>query len=151
MLQEIGPGENGFGNIAHGLSYSAYQEHLRLLERHAKGLSLTPDRVPQTTYWLMQADYPVGVSKLRHTLNDALRLQGGHIGYCIRPSARGRGLGHAILQLTLHKAKGLGLSRVLLTVSEGNLASRRIIEHSGGALERIERSSGICYYWIELV
>jgi predicted acetyltransferase len=151
MLQEIGPGENGFGNIAYGLSYSAYQEHLRLLERHAKGLGLTPDRVPQTTYWLMQADYPVGVSKLRHTLNDTLRLQGGHIGYCIRPSVRGRGLGHTILQLTLHEAKSLGLSRVLLTVNEGNLASRRVIERSGGTLERIERTSGICYYWIELV
>jgi predicted acetyltransferase len=150
MLQEIGPGENGFGNIAYGLSYSAYQEHLRLLERHAKGLNLTPDRVPQTTYWLMQAGYPLGVSKLRHVLNEALHIQGGHIGYCIRPSVRGRGLGHIILQLTLNEARNLGLSCVLLTVTEHNTASRRVIEKNNGVLERIDQASGICYYWIDL-
>lgn len=38
--------------------------------------------------------------------------ESGHIGYYVRPSMRGKGLGSVILQLGLKKAK---LEKVLLT------------------------------------
>lgn len=62
----------------------------------------------------------MGVSKLRHALNDVLRVHGGHIGYCVRPSARGRGYGHVLLGMTLEQARGQGLTRVLITVDRNN-------------------------------
>ena len=148
MLADIGPGENGFGNSAWGVPFEAFGDYLSKLEREAAGLDLAAGRVPQTVYWLLRGDHPVGLIKLRHRLNDALRRMGGHIGYSVRPSERGKGLGTVMLRLVLNEARGLGLSQVLLTCLEHNVPSRRMIERNGGVLERTE--AGTCFYWIKL-
>jgi predicted acetyltransferase len=93
-----------------------------------------PGLVPQTTYWAMDDDLRVlACSRLRHGLSPALCREGGHIGYDVRPSARRRGVGTRLLALTVAKARHLGLSRVLLTCDDDNLASARIILANGGA------------------
>ena len=96
----------------------------------------------------------VGGSRLRHRLLPILELDGGHIGYDIRPGRRGEGLGHCILGLTLEKAAERGLERVLLTCEVGNEPSRRVIVANGGIFDghsvsprtgnRMER------YWIRI-
>lgn len=148
MLTDIGPGENGFGNSAYGVPFAAFPDYLSKLEREAAGLDPAEGRVPQTVYWLLRGDYPVGLIKLRHHLNDALRQMGGHIGYSVRPSERGKGLGTVMLRLVLAKAQDLGLTQVLLTCLEHNVPSRRMIEKNGGVLEKLE--AGTCFYWIPL-
>ena len=148
MLNEIGRGENGFHNHAYKLTWQEYKAYLNHSERNARGLSLEKGHVTQTTYWFKRESYPIGIIKLRHELNDNLRKQGGHIGYSIRPSERGKGYGKPMLQAVLVPAKALGLERVLLTVFDSNLASRKMVEGCGGRLERSE--GGITYYWIEL-
>jgi predicted acetyltransferase len=91
---------------------------------------------------------------LRHTLNARLREFGGHIGYEIRPSARGRGHATQALHLALERAWDLGLERVLLTCDVVNLGSRRVIEKGGGVLEGEFTVPGhaepIRRYWIPL-
>ena len=148
MLYAIGPGENGFGNSAYGVPFAAFPDYLSKLEREAKGLGLAEGRVPQTVYWLLRDGYPVGLIKLRHHLNDALRRRGGHIGYSVRPSERGKGLGTLMLRLVLLEAEKMGFTKVLLTCFEHNTASRRMIEQNGGVLEKKEE--GDCFYWIKL-
>lgn len=74
----------------------------------------------------------LGVVRSRHRLLPSLELEGGHIGYDIRPSARRQGHGTAILALALGRARALGLRGVLLTCDEDNLGSVRIIEDNGG-------------------
>jgi predicted acetyltransferase len=49
---------------------------------------------------------------------------------------RGKGYGHLILKLGLTKARSIGLKRLTIACNENNIASRRIIEHSGGVLLR---------------
>lgn len=149
MLHEIGPGENGFGNGAHNLDRSAWPNYLALLANQAAGVGLAPRHVPQTTYWLRRGGYPVATSKLRHTLNDALLVYGGHVGYCVRPSERGKGYGHVLLAATLEQARRLGITRVLITVNLDNQPSRRMIEHQGGVLES-GGAEGQCRYWVAL-
>jgi predicted acetyltransferase len=87
-------------------------------------------------------------------LNRQLRRLGGHIGYEIRPSRRGRGYGKLALSLALERAGRLKLRRVLLVRAEDNDASRRIIERNGGVLEGVvrlrERSELLRRYWIDL-
>ena len=73
-------------------------------------------------------DKPVGIAKLRHYLNDKLKILGGHIGYCIRPKERGKGYGNLILKEALKKAKELGIECALLTCDKDNLFSRKVIE-----------------------
>src|SRR6266850_5512770 len=98
----------------------------------ARGEGLPPGFVPHTTYWLVSDGIVVGVANLRHSLTDALRREGGNIGYGVRPSARRRGFAHELLRRTLERARDLGLSEVLLTCDKTNIASVRTILKNGG-------------------
>lgn len=128
--------------------------YLRKLLEHSAGVGLPPGRVPSTTFWLKAGPRIVGRSSLRHHLTPELEEEGGHIGYDIRPSYRRKGYGTLILGMTLKKAKGLGLERVLITCDTDNVESARIIEKNGGRLEAraISGKSGkkISRYWIGL-
>lgn len=148
MLNEIGPGENGFMNNAYGLSYEEFKSYLQENIHHSKGMNLPPGYVPQTTFWLYIDLKPVGMGKLRHYLNDSLRTHGGHIGYCIKPSERGKGYGTVILRELLKEAKAKEIDNALITCNETNTASRRVIEGNNGVLECID--DGKCKYWIKL-
>lgn len=90
----------------------------------------------------------IGFLSVRLKLNEYLLNVGGHIGYCIRPSLRGRGLGKQQLRLALERAREHGLDRVLVTCSEDNAASRGIILSCGGVLEDVREEHE--RYWIEL-
>jgi predicted acetyltransferase len=148
MLREIGPGENGFGNAEYNMSITEFKDYLYQNINISKGIELEPDWVPQTKYWLIVDGHPVGFGKQRLYLNDNLRINGGHIGYCIRPTARGKGFGNILLRELLKKAKEKNIPKVLITCDDINIASRRVIEYNGGKLERVE--NGECYYWIIL-
>ena len=129
--------------------------YLRDLARYNAGVALPPGHVPNSTFFLARRGGEiVGRSALRHRLTPALEHEGGHIGYDIRPGARRRGYGTLILALTLERARGLGLARVLLTCDTDNAASARVIARNGGALagQVVSHRSGklISRYWIEL-
>ena len=87
----------------------------------------------------------LGFLAIRHALTPFLLNQGGHIGYSVRPSARNRGVAGAALGLGLVEAQTLGITPVLLTVREDNLASRRVIERAGGSYE--DTRNGFRRYW----
>ena len=131
-----------------------FSGYMRGLERYEKGIDLPPGDVRNSTFFLVHGERVVGHSALRHQLNPALELEGGHIGYTIRPAARRRGYGTLILALTLERARSLGLERALLTCDTDNTASARIIETNGGRLsgQAVSQRSGklISQYWIEL-
>jgi RimJ/RimL family protein N-acetyltransferase len=65
-----------------------------------------------TYRWIIESDRVLGGIALRHGDDDYVRWA-GHLGYGIRPSARGRGLGAWALGRMLDEARGLGLQRVL--------------------------------------
>lgn len=131
-----------------------FSNYLRNLADGLSGLNLPQGRVPYSTFWLVAGRRLVGRSSLRHQLTPELEYEGGHVGYDIRPSDRGKGYGTLLLMLTLVEARRLGLRRVLLTCDTGNLGSAKIIEKNGGALQdtAISQRSGerISRYWIEL-
>lgn len=128
---------------------------LARLERNSKGIGLPGGFVPNSTFWLVrEGNEIVGVSNLRHRLNESLRREGGNIGYGIRPSARRNGFGSEILRQTLVRAWGIGLARVLVTCGKQNFGSVRVILANGGVLEseefHAERGEVVQRYWIEL-
>ncbi|NMB96285.1 MAG: GNAT family N-acetyltransferase [Clostridiaceae bacterium] len=94
-----------------------------------------PDRVKETELWLIESNECIGTVRIRHELNNNLVNIGGHIGYGIRPSRRGRGYGKIILKLALDECKKMGILKVLITCSPDNIASKKIIEYNGGLLE----------------
>ena len=110
--------------------------------------------MPASVLWLVEGQTYIGRVNLRHRLNARLRRIGGHIGYEIRPSLRGRGYGHQALALALERARALRLRRVLLVCDEDNTPSRRVIEANGGVLEGVFHVSDPAHlirrYWIVL-
>lgn len=60
--------------------YADFQKLLRRLEDFRAGINLPEGFVPSTTYWLVQGSDLVGVSNLRHYLNDRIRHAGGTLG-----------------------------------------------------------------------
>lgn len=132
----------------------AWEELIARLRDHARGRRLGIDQVAYDTYWLVRDGELLGVSKLRHDLTDALRMEGGHIGYAVRPAARGRGYGTRLLALTLARAAHRGLRRVLLTCDRDNVRSARVILANGGVFEGESPSPHtgrfVSRYWIDL-
>ena len=110
--------------------------------------------IPKTHLWAVSEGQFVGRISIFHALTDALRLEGGHIGYDTVPSFRGRGVATEMLRLALPVARDLGLTEILLTCNDDNAASIRVIEKNGGALgeTRALQPGGAVkrYYWIRL-
>lgn len=110
--------------------------------------------VPATLLFLVDdAETKIlGGIDIRHRLNDSLLAFGGHIGYGIVPSERGKGYAKAQLRLALPVAKSLGVSRALITCDDGNTPSARTIEALGGVLEdkRAEDGRLVRRYWVDI-
>jgi len=123
-------------------------EYIQEIRDHEQGRNLPETWVPATTYWLIDKEVFVGHVNIRHQLSEYLFRVGGHIGYYIRPSMRGKGYGTKILELALVEAKKLGLKKVLVTCDESNLFSKKIIEKNGGQFE--DEVDSVLRYWIEL-
>ena len=122
---------------------------LKIHERE-EGINLPADRVPQTELWLIENGEFIGWTKIRHRLNENLLLQGGHIGYSIRPSKRNQGYGTKILELALSVAKNLGIEKILITCDDDNVGSAKIIEKNDGVLENKIQHEGKLKrrYWV---
>lgn len=136
-------------------SYADFEKMVNRLERYSQGIGLDEGLVPHTTFWLIESDKTiVGVSNLRHSLTDALRDHGGHIGYSIRPSSRGKGYGKTILKESLVEAQKLGIKRVLVTCDKENERSQRTIFGCGGIFDSesyVERCQSMSRrFWISL-
>lgn len=89
--------------------------------------------MPWTALWWVEGDRFLGTVHVRHELNESLSKVGGHVGYAMRPSARGQGHATAALAAGLNWIRAnLPLKRVLLTVNPNNPHSIRVIQKNGG-------------------
>lgn len=128
-----------------GEEYENWLEKLQLAEA---GLALPEGFVPYIQYVSFdERGQAVGFLNLRLRLNDFLLNKGGHIGYSIRPSQRGKGFAKKQLHQGLQEAISKNISRILVTCSQENEASRRTILACGGVLEDIREETE--RYWIE--
>lgn len=128
-----------------------FEAFLKLQSDREDPAKIPPEYVPSSFYLFMDGDAIVGAVSIRHRLNDRLLQMGGHIGYGIRPSMRGRKLAPIMLALALEKAKAFGIKRALVTCDEDNAASAATIEACGGVLENIVLFEGekVKRYWID--
>ena len=110
---------------------------------------LPPGIVPATFLWWVEGETYIGRLSIRHSLTQWLLDYGGHIGYVVRPSARGQGHATAMLAAALPVAAALGIDQVLVTCDDTNLASRRVIEANGGVFE--DQRGEKLRYWIPTV
>jgi len=129
--------------------------HPRIVEtlaQWARGEGLKEGWVPCTTFFLTHEGRVLGVATLRHRLTDFLWEYGGHVGYSVRPSDRGRGHATRLLEAVKERARGMGIRRLLATCDVDNPASARVIEKCGGLFEdesfNEAMSRTVHRYWI---
>ena len=126
-----------------------YEDWLKIVEQQEDAANLPAGWVPAIKFLSFdETGLPLGFLALRLSLNDKLFVEGGHIGYSIRPSQRRKGLAKLQLELGLAEARKQGLERVLITCDEDNEASRGVILANGGVLEDIR--GGKERYWIDI-
>ena len=129
-----------------------FSEYLALIEKFADEDVLPAGFVASDTYVMKDKCGRIyGMSSLRHKLTEGLLIGGGHIGYGIRPSERGRGYGTKQLALLLEKCKQLDINRVLITCDKDNVGSAKVAMNNGATLEDqiIENDGNILQrYWI---
>lgn len=154
LLMELGTGENGFSGTEFARDEMDLPEYLRHTMNDTNAENIPQGRVPQTTYWIINDSRAIGLLRMRHVLNDYTRIDGGHIGYYIRPSERRKGFATQALRLGLKEIAEIGVDSVLLTTKPGNHASIRVIEENDGSLNaqvpKPESTDTISQYWIEL-
>ena len=122
---------NGTGGLQRFLS--DYEGWLEKLENDYNRI---PDetRVPARTYFFIRKNDNkiVGMINIRLVLNKSLKKYGGNIGYCIRPTERGKGYNKINLYLGLKICQNYGIKEVLLDADKDNPASWKTIEALGG-------------------
>ncbi len=131
--------------------YRDFDLYLKGFHDEGKGDS---NHVPATTLFCMDVDRNifVGAVNIRHYLNEALLLNGGHIGDGIRPSERRKGYATKMIGLALKECRSLGISKVLMVCDKENIGSAKSIMKNGGVLENELLIDGIIEqrYWIDL-
>jgi predicted acetyltransferase len=155
VLRELGAGDSRFKGTSFGRGECDLETSLQECRDSENGRNIPADKVPQSTYWLVSdRERVIGIVRVRHRLNEQLLQYGGHIGYYVRPSERGKGYGRLALRLGLEELRRLGVDRALLTVNPTNKFSKRVILANGGVQDRqgADPVSGeiVDRYWIEL-
>lgn len=123
MLQKQPEDEKGFLNSAYGLSYDEYKTWLKKNKDMSMGIALKDWMVKQTIYWFYVDDKPVGFGKIRHSLTDGLREDGGNIGYCMIESERHKGYAKIFVKMLVGKMVEMGIKEILFTCDPDNEAS----------------------------
>lgn len=155
FLQDLGDGENGFGGsrIHHAdFSLDAYLQRFCDMDDPER---IEPYLARQSNFWVINAeDCIVGMLKIRHYLTVLTRENGGHLGYYVRRSHRGQGLGKLTLKLGLEKLREFGVTKALITIYPENIASIKVTTAVGGIYQDTiyheESSHEINRYSIEL-
>lgn len=110
--------------------------------------------VPDSTFFCLdeERNVMVGAVNIRHYLNEALLLNGGHIGDGVRPSERRKGIATKMIALALEECRKLGIKKVLMVCNKENLGSAKSIQRNGGVLENEVEVDGVMEqrYWIAL-
>lgn len=140
---------NGSGSLDKYLDN--YEGWLKKLENDKNRI---PDeyKVPSRTYFLIREndDKLIGMINIRLVLNEFLKHYGGHIGYGIRPSERGKGYNKINLYLGLQVCDKYGIDVVFMDADLDNPASWKTMEALGGVrirqyFEEIDQTETVDY------
>lgn len=151
MLEEwYATGEKIVPYAIRKVDYHDFEQYLESLEIK----DASDGKVPDSTFFALDEERNIllGAVNIRHYLNEALLLNGGHIGDGIRPSERLKGNATQMIGLALEECRKLGLDKVLMVCDKENIGSAKSIMKNGGVLENEIVVDGVTEqrYWITL-
>jgi predicted acetyltransferase len=131
-----------------------FSEMLLILENEFAGIALAAGRVPHSMLYGFVDGKIIGRVSIRHTLNEHLRIRGGHIGYAVAKPFRKEGYATEMLRQALDHCRELKIPKLMITCADDNIPSWKIIEKFNGKLDdKIwddEDKEMIRRYWIAL-
>ncbi len=92
---------------------------------------------PAELWWIVEDGEVLGGIALR-AADDERVQRFGHLGYGVRPSARGRGVATWAIGEVLRHAASLGIDPVVAFCLDDNAGSIATLEHHGATLEAVE-------------
>ncbi|RPF53188.1 GNAT family N-acetyltransferase [Aquisalibacillus elongatus] len=130
-----------------------YEDYVERWSKESRGM-VREGWVANTTFFLVNDDdYIVGSCNMRHELNDKLLEIGGHVGYGVRPTERGKGYATVMLKKCLEHLRTLGVKKALVTCNNENAGSKKVILKNGGIQDEsfVEEDGTIVNrFWINL-
>ena len=125
--------ENGFLNPFYNVNEdSFYNIIIPKLINYSKGLSLAPMMVPETYFFLWDDNNIVGLFKIRHYLNDILKISGGNLSYGILKEFRNKGYATAGLKLAIKKCREIiREDDILMSLHKDNYYSLKVMLNCG--------------------
>ncbi len=157
MACDLIPGIDRFEGIRdfEKIDKLTFREWIAELEKNKDEKNLPDNYSPHTLYLAINdSEELVGAIGIRWKEVPALMSFGGLIGYSIRPTQRGKGYASEMLKLALDKFKSTDIDNVLITCKDFNIASKKVIEKSGGIFENVytNNEDGYNYlrYWIRI-
>ena len=141
----------GCGSLKNCESAEAWIELLERMEDPEKWT----EGVPSNSYIAVREsdNRIVGIIDLRHHIDHPiLGLWGGHMGYTVRPSERGKGYAREMLRQNLENCHARKMDRIMITCGRTNPASEKTILANGGVFEKevLVEDEYIKRYWITL-
>ena len=157
ILEKDADNEDRFAGCMSLNSCSSAEEwiHICELRKSEETCGEVGTEVPSTTYLaIRQSDNRlVGIIDLRHHINHPiLGTWGGHCGYSVRPSERGKGYAKEMLRLNVKNAGKRGIEKMLVTCDSDNTASEKTILANSGVFESTINVDGteMKRYWINV-
>lgn len=134
---ECGSEIAGSGSLDRYLKESTYDEWLVKLFSYIDIANVPEGKIPGLTYFFVREDDDriIGMINIRLALNDFLRNEAGHIGYCIRPTERRKGYGAELLRAGIAVCRRVDMKKIIVTCDKINLGSAGVIRNCGGVLE----------------
>ena len=128
---------NGCAGLDEYLQERSYAEWVKQVMDDLDMAGVTMGKVPSFTYFYVndEGDRIIGMVNIRLSLHDFWQMEGGHVGYSIRPTERGKHYATNLLMEALGLCKILGLDEAVLSCAKSNVASARVIKNCGGVLE----------------
>lgn len=115
---------------------TSYEKWLDWMKDDQNKLTCPEGAVPQTLYFAVNRDdVLLGAVTIRHYLNERMLIDGGYIGYGVRPSQRRKGYAKKMLSLAIIKLREMGIDKILVTCAADNIGSMKTILANGGILE----------------
>ena len=106
FIKRLPEDENGFLNPFYYESEdSFYKVIIPRLINYSNRINLAPLKVPETYFFLWDDNKIVGLFKIRHYLNDNLKVSGGNLSYGILKEYRNKGYATTGLKLAIQKCR----------------------------------------------
>jgi len=131
------------------LPYDNFEALLKRLEQFELGENLPEGSVKSSTYWLIEQQEIIGVTNIRHYLNERIMHCGGHIGLGVKPSYRSKGIGRLLMQESINMLTKKGVNPIHIHCYKDNLASvNTIVKNNGKLISEITEQGKIIQRYI---